>query len=329
MKVCILGLGVIGTTYAFALQKAGCDVRHLVRDNKRQTLPSELPVHLLDGRNDAKGVERDDVYRISFAEPDTAYDFIFVSVAKGALEQAVQTIRERRIRGTLVFFCNLWNDRNEIEELAGDYPYVLAFPTAGGCMESERLNCVLFDHIMLEREENSHIPNYGDLTSMMLKAGIKLETPHDMLEWIWIHMAINAGVTSTAARKGDISCPRQLAMELMSDSRALAQAVRCIRETLRVVKARGVEMKYYRNELFLYRTPSFLAGLMMKRLFASNKLASRIMTLHNDVRDILYGCRCVYDEGKRNGLSLPLFYANMENIFAAKSSACPSKAPGS
>ena len=60
-------------------------------------------------------------------------------------------------------------------------------------MESERLNCVLFGHIMLEREENSHIPNYGDLTSMMLKAGIKLETPHDMLEWIWIHMAINAG----------------------------------------------------------------------------------------------------------------------------------------
>ena len=88
-------------------------------------------------------------------------------------------------------------------------------------------------------------------------------------------------------------------------------------------------MKYYRNELLPYRIPSFLAGFMMKRLFASNKLASRIMTLHNDVRDILYGCRCVYDEGKSNGLSLPLFYANMEKIFAAKSSACPSKAPGS
>ena len=88
-------------------------------------------------------------------------------------------------------------------------------------------------------------------------------------------------------------------------------------------------MKYYRNELLPYRIPSFLAGFMMKRLFASNKLASRIMTLHNDVRDILYGCRCVYDEGKRNGLSLPLFYANMENVFAAKSSAGPSKAPGS
>ena len=42
---------------------------------------------------------------------------------------------------------------------------------------------------------------------------------------------------------------------------------------------------------------------------------SRIMTLHNDVSDIMYGCRCVYDEGKKHGLALPLFYGNMDRIF--------------
>lgn len=35
----------------------------------------------------------------------------------------------------------------------------------------------------------------------------------------------------------------------------------------------------------------------MKKLFARNELTSRIMTLHSDVKDILYGCRCMYDEG--------------------------------
>lgn len=35
----------------------------------------------------------------------------------------------------------------------------------------------------------------------------------------------------------------------------------------------------------------------MKKLFAGNELTSRIMTLHSDVKDILYGCRCMYDEG--------------------------------
>jgi 2-dehydropantoate 2-reductase len=102
----------------------------------------------------------------------------------------------------------------------------------------------------------------------------------------------------------------------MGDSRALAQAVRCIRETLKVVEARGVVMKNYRNEILPYKTPAFIAGMMMKRLFAKDKLASRIMTLHNDVQDMLYGCRCVYEEGKRRNLSLPIFYENIENVLS-------------
>ena len=54
----------------------------------------------------------------------------------------------------------------------------------------------------------------------------------------------------------------------------------------------------------------------MKKLFAGNELTSRIMTLHNDVKDILYGCRCVYDEGRKHDLELPLFYGNMNRVFA-------------
>lgn len=59
-----------------------------------------------------------------------------------------------------------------------------------------------------------------------------------------------------------------------------------------------------------------IAGIVMKKLFAGNELTSRIMTLHNDVNDIMYGCRCVYDEGKSHGLELPLFYGNMDRVFA-------------
>lgn len=40
------------------------------------------------------------------------------------------------------------------------------------------------------------------------------------------------------------------------------------------------------------------------------------MTLHNDVKDIVYGCRCVYDGGGKHNLELPLFCGNMEKVFA-------------
>ena len=176
------------------------------------------------------------------APSNEEYDFILISVASGKLEDAMKTLRDRNIKGTIILFCNFWNERSEVDEMIGDFKYITAFPTAGGHMEKEgNLNCVLFDHIMLESREKAKINNYDELVSMLVSADIKQEIPHDIFEWIWIHMAINAGVTSTAAREGRIDDPNRLARELMSDSKALTMAVKCIRETLKTVSARGVD----------------------------------------------------------------------------------------
>ncbi|MEE5989236.1 MAG: 2-dehydropantoate 2-reductase N-terminal domain-containing protein [Lachnospiraceae bacterium] len=316
MKIAVLGLGVIGTTYAYAFQKAGCETYHIVRPGKE--VRAEIPVHLLDGRYNQKGEEKDGTYNVRLASENETFDFILISVASGKLEAAMETLRERDLKGTVILFCNFWNGRKEVEEIVGDYEYITAFPTAGGHMQKDgKLNCVLFDHIMLEGRDKAKIHNYDDLIALLDSADIKQEIPHDMFEWIWVHMAINAGVTSTAAREGKIDDPNRLARELMADSKALSMAVKCIRETLKTVSARGVDLKKYNNEIFAYKIPAGIAGIAMKRLFAGNELTSRIMTLHNDVSDIMYGCRCVYDEGKKHGLSLPVFYGNMDRVFAA------------
>ena len=316
MRIGILGLGVIGTTYAYAFQKAGHETYHIVREQKRTSTPTEIPVHLLDGRYNSKGEEKDGEYIVSLSNEGDEFDFILISVASGKLADAMKTIRNNRLKGTVILFCNFWNTREEIDLIMGDVPYITAFPTAGGHMEDHSLNCVLFDHIMLEGEEKAGISNYSDLISLLDSADIKREIPNDMFEWIWIHMAINAGVTSTAGRGGKIDDPNRLARELMSDSKALAIAVKSIRETIKTVEARGVDLRLYKNELMSYKIPAWIAGIAMKKLFATNELTSRIMTLHNDINDIMYGCKCVYDEGKKHNLDLPLFYANMDRIIA-------------
>lgn len=315
MKIAILGLGVIGTTYAYALQKAGHSLFHIVRESKIKAVPSKISVHLLDGRNNPKGEEKLDTYDVVLADTDNEFDFILISVASGKINEAVQTIKSRKLKGTIILFCNFWNRREDIERIIGDIPYVTAFPTAGGHLENGLLDCVLFDHIMVECQEKCSIPNYDKLMLLLKSANIKAEIPNDMFEWIWIHMAINAGVTSTAARDGIIDNPNQLARNLMNDSKALALAVRTIRETLKVVESRGVNLKLYRNEILPYKIPAVLAGIAMKKMFAGNELTSRIMTLHSDVNDIMYGCKCVYYEAKQQGLVLPMFYKNTEKIF--------------
>lgn len=314
MRVAVLGIGVIGTTYAYALQKAGHDTFHILREGKKG-VPSNIDVHILDGRYNPKGEEKDDNYEVTIAEDNSAYDYIIVSVASGNLEGAVNTLKNRNIKGTIILFCNFWNERKDVEKILDDYEYITAFPTAGGHMRDDyKLNCVLFDHVMLEGKEKANISNYDELVDILNSADIKQEIPDDMFEWIWIHMAINAGVTSTAGREGVLDDPNKLARELMADSKALTMAVKAIRETLKIVEARGVNLKLYKGEIMPYKIPAGIAGIAMKKLFASNELTSRIMTLHNDVDDIMYGCKCVYDEGKKRGLDLPMFYKNMDNI---------------
>ena len=144
-----------------------------------------------------RGENKHDTYEVHVAEADSKYDFIFLSVRHGFIKEAVETLRKNNIKGTLVFFCNFWNTRKDVQEWAGDYDYILAFPTAGGHMQEDHLDGVLFDHLMLEGEQKAHISNYSDLTTLLSSADLKWEVPHDMVEWIWIHMAINAGVTKT------------------------------------------------------------------------------------------------------------------------------------
>ena len=54
MRICVVGLGVIGTTYGYVFQKAGHQVEHLLREEKKSKAPKSLNISLLDGRYNKK-----------------------------------------------------------------------------------------------------------------------------------------------------------------------------------------------------------------------------------------------------------------------------------
>ena len=202
----ILGLGVIGTTYGYALQKAGIETRHFVREEKRESCPECLSVKLLDGRKNNKGTPVQDTYEVSLARPGDRYDLILVSVSSDKLLPALEALLKSDIGGTILLMNGVKEDRRALDALMGDRPYILGYPVAGGQIDWEKaeLDCAMFDHIMLEREDKSKAGNYRDILAMFERANIHAECLPDMLEWIWLHMAINAGVIATAAALGDI-----------------------------------------------------------------------------------------------------------------------------
>lgn len=313
MNILIIGLGVIGTTYGYLFQKAGYNVEHYIRKNSSKANIDKLNVKLLDGRVDSKGIESEDKYIVNKATRNE-YDFIFVAVPSGKISEVLEELKRENISGTIVFECGIWEERSYIDEITKGWNYILGYPVAGGNIKDGTLNCCVFDHFMLESKEKAQIQNYDELENVFKTCNINLEQPYDMLEWIWLHMAINAGVVSVAGSYGDINNVSAAAENLMDSSKKLSEAVKSIRETSKIIKSRNVELKKYNNELFAYKLPTFVSAPIMKRMFRKNILTRKIMTLHGNLDDLLFVCKSVYEQGKKNNISAPLFYSNYEKV---------------
>ena len=318
MSILVIGLGVIGTTYGYLFQKAGHHVEHLVRQSSTRASVSSLEVEILDGRRDPKGSLSQDQYTVHHRE-HTSYDLIVVSVPQGRIAEAMAALRTGGIEGPVLLFCGFWGEREELDRLMAGRDVLLGYPVAGGSITGERLTCCVFDHVMLEQRDKARFPGYEKVEALFGSCGISLEHPHDMLEWIWLHMAINAGVGAVAAMYGDVEDTTRAAEQLMGSSRMLAQVVRAIRETSRIVASRGVDLKRYRGELLVYRLPTAVSAPLMKRMFARSLLTRRIMTLHGNTADLLFVCRTVYEQGRTNRISAPIFYKSYEEAHSKAS----------
>ena len=154
--------------------------------------------------------------------------------------------------------CGLWGGREELDGLMAGREFVLGYPVADESITGSRLACCVFDHIMLERRDRVRFPHYERVEALFASCGIGLEHPHDMLEWIWLHIAINAGVVAVAGMYGDVGDTARSAERLMGSTRMLVRAVRAIRETSGIVASRGVKKIIVMNlSNFSYRITSY------------------------------------------------------------------------
>ncbi|MCQ2983283.1 MAG: hypothetical protein MJ178_11075 [Treponemataceae bacterium] len=296
MNILIIGLGGIGTTYGFLFQSVGHNVEHLIRKNKTQYAITDLLVDFLDGREEKRGFLSRNKYYVHKASRKE-YDVIFIAVPSGKIAEVIDDLNREQITGTLLFACGIWDDRATIDRLVDGRPYMLGYPVAGGTVDNDMLSCCIFDYFMLEKKD-------PQIEKLFASCNVRIEVPHDMLEWIWLRMAVTVGLVTVGGS----------AESLMDSTEKLAQAVRSIRETTHIVASRGVNLKKYRNVLWLYQLPPYLAALVMRHMFGVNKLARGILLHHDNLKDLYYICKSLYDTGKSQDIAAPLFYKNFESL---------------
>jgi len=294
MDILIIGLGVIGTTYASVFKEAGHNVEHYIREGSNKKDITNIEVTLLDGRESSKGIQVKNKYTVN-PHSKKEYDMIFVSISQGKIANVMEILRKEAFKGTILLCCNLWYDKQYLDKNMQGYDYILAFPVAGGCIKIKReglitkaeLDCCLFDHFMIESKNKTTISNYEAICNLFKSSNIK-------------HGDINDSITSVH--------------KLINSLKLLATTIKTIRETTKIAASRGINMKHYRNELWVYKLPAQLSAIFMKRMFATNNLTRRIMELHGNIDDLLYICNSVYKEGKINNISAPIFYQYLEDI---------------
>ena len=305
MKILIIGAGAIGTIYGYLLSKSGNQVCHYVKGTRYDKLKKGINVELLDARDEKKPRLIEDLYKIDLRTDFSGnldYDFILVSMKHGSLESILKSFRDNNVKNTIVFFNGVWRDITYVNDFISSDQYLWGYPVAGGNMnyENNLLKAAVLDHVVLNEINNSKTRRLESISNTFKEASIKVETPANIIHWVWIHMAINAGVISTCLKYGSAS-------KFMDSLDGLKEGILTIRETLKVAEARGVDLRQFSGEINSFKIPTFISTRIMKNLFKKNIPVRQIMELHNNVDDLFEICTDVYNSVIEYKIKAPLF----------------------
>jgi ketopantoate reductase len=92
------------------------------------------------------------------------------------------------------------------------------------------------------------------VTELFQRAGFTLDIKPNIIEWLWVHHAINAGTIRIALWAGGIA-------EATRSFKTLRLGALATREALHVVAARGVDLGRYPDARSISNMPAWLAGL--------------------------------------------------------------------
>jgi 2-dehydropantoate 2-reductase len=254
MKVLVIGRGVVGTIYGWALSKAGIDVTHVVR---KEGLPDTDTLDLLDLR---PGYPKNT--RVSYApktvaqiSPSDGFDLVIVATKHYQAAQAIRQYLPGASGAMFLLFTANWDGPGEIDRLLPRSSILWGYAAASGGPDAQGvLIATVNPSVRFGMLEGSDPEKFKAVTELFQRAGFTLDIKPNIIEWLWVHHAINAGGIGICLWAGGIA-------EATRSFTALRLGTLATREALNVVAARGVALERYPDARSILHTPVWLAGL--------------------------------------------------------------------
>ena len=253
MKVLIIGRGVVGTIYGWALSKAGIDVTHVVR----KELPEATTMDLLDLR---PGHPKHS--RVSYTpqtvrkiEPEDGFDLVIVTTKHYQAVEAIRQYLPGAPNATYLLFTANWDGTAEIDRLLPRSSLLWGYAAASGGPDAQGVLVVtVAPSVRCGMLAGSDPEKFKAAMELFERAGFTLDIKPDIVEWLWVHHAMNAGGIGICLWAGGIA-------EATRSLKTIRLGALATREALDVVAARGVDLRRYPDAKGVLKMPAWLAGL--------------------------------------------------------------------
>ncbi|MGB0034080.1 MAG: 2-dehydropantoate 2-reductase N-terminal domain-containing protein [Candidatus Acidiferrales bacterium] len=239
MHVLVVGAGIVGAIYGWALAESGHHVVHLVRSGRAAALSNGLAIDLFDKRKGRKRRFRG-LYRLTAVEALTSANslaLIIVPTKHYALEQTLGEIVPQAGAADFLLLTQNWHGTAEIDAILPRSRYVYGDAKAGGAFSGSGLIGTL-SAIDIGPPEGKPSALAKKAAGLFASADIKTSLHADMLHYLWIQYAITGGLWAALIHAGSFD-------SILTDHNACDLGFMAVRESLEVVRRRGVVLSQY------------------------------------------------------------------------------------
>jgi 2-dehydropantoate 2-reductase len=318
MKVLIVGAGIIGSIFGWALTEGGHDVTHFVRKGKAAQFVNGIPVDMLENRKGKKNFIGK--YNIKVTEtlgPSDEYELVIVPTKPYQVLDVLKQIVPLTGNADYLLLTQNWNGIAEIDAVLPQTRYIYGDAHAGGVFKDGLLIGVIMNDIVLGQVNGKQDAILKKFVALFEGIQMNVALPENILHYIWVQYAINSGLWTGLVRVGDLQ-------KLLGDKENGPLSLLSVKECLDVAAKHGIDLKKYPESQMYMNTGSkigaMIAGMMVRMMFKFNPSVQRA-SAHGlgDPIEIKEAFDSLLKTGAELGVKMPVtksFQQDMERFAA-------------
>jgi 2-dehydropantoate 2-reductase len=181
LKIAVLGMGGIGSTFALHLSRAGHEVTAVARGRRLEQLALAQAVVTVSG-------ERAPVQVSGELDVTVAYDLVLVTVLAHQVDAVLTRLGESAAK-TVMFAFNVFEPLDRLRDAVGKERFAFGFPAILASLEDGLLRSQV-----VTRGPQKTITTDAHWAQVFTDAGIRTEVLTDMESWLHTHAALAAPI---------------------------------------------------------------------------------------------------------------------------------------